>query len=221
PARPVRGLAAVRALPSGTRRADRPGRDDPVQGRPGLHRPAHHRPGHDRAQGHLPVLLPAPSRHDPDRPSHPRRGRLRRRGERPRHPHRDRRRGPARPRPSCLQSGQAIPGGQRWHGTPAEPTTTDYRTVPPARCGTLRRFLFGATQLLTTLTLAVPLAIGGGYLVATRVPALAKIIDGRPSRPTEAAFYLDALALSGVLFFGTLIAGLLFVVTVPRLLGLV
>lgn len=120
---------------------------------------------------------------------------------------------------SWLPSGRAVPAGEHWHGTPAEPTATDYRTVPPARCGPLRRFLFGTAQLLTTLTLAVPLAIGGGCLVATRVPALARIIEGHPAGPADAVFYLDALAVSGVLFFGTIVAGLLFTLTVPRLLG--
>ena len=42
---------------------------------------------------------------------------------------------------SALHAGQAVPAGQCWHGSPAQPAGPghDYQTVPPARCGTLRR----------------------------------------------------------------------------------
>ena len=35
---------------------------------------------------------------------------------------------------STLHSGQTVPAGERWHGSPAERTEVDYRTVPPAAC---------------------------------------------------------------------------------------
>ena len=35
---------------------------------------------------------------------------------------------------SSLHSGQAVPGGEHWHGSPAERTEVDYRTVAPASC---------------------------------------------------------------------------------------
>ena len=37
---------------------------------------------------------------------------------------------------SSLHSGQAVPAGERWHGSPAERTDVDYRTVAPAPCST-------------------------------------------------------------------------------------
>src|SRR5204863_1743626 len=40
---------------------------------------------------------------------------------------------------SALQSGQAVPRGERSHGSPAQPTEVNYVRVAPARCGTLRR----------------------------------------------------------------------------------
>src|SRR5206468_8989397 len=45
---------------------------------------------------------------------------------------------------SALLSGQAVPGGERWHGSPAQRTEVDYVRVPPARCGTLRRARYSA-----------------------------------------------------------------------------
>ena len=30
---------------------------------------------------------------------------------------------------SSLHAGQAVPDGERWHGSPAQPTTVNYRTV--------------------------------------------------------------------------------------------
>ena len=45
---------------------------------------------------------------------------------------------------SSLQSGQAVPDGESWHGSPAVRCDVDYRLVPPARCGRLRRFAYAA-----------------------------------------------------------------------------
>ena len=48
---------------------------------------------------------------------------------------------------SALLSGQAVPAGECWHGSPAEPPAPDddYRTVAPARCGALRRAWYSLT----------------------------------------------------------------------------
>ena len=40
---------------------------------------------------------------------------------------------------SSLHAGQAVPDGERWHGSPAQRTEVDYRTVDPAACGTRRQ----------------------------------------------------------------------------------
>ena len=50
-------------------------------------------------------------------------------------------------RSSSLHPGQAVPAGERWHGSPARPTDVDYRTVGPARCGRLRRAVYCLVQL--------------------------------------------------------------------------
>ena len=49
---------------------------------------------------------------------------------------------------SSLHSGQSVPAGAHWHGSPAEPTTVDYCTVRSTRLSFLRRFLLPLLQLL-------------------------------------------------------------------------
>src|SRR5438093_1772141 len=49
---------------------------------------------------------------------------------------------------SSLQSGQAVPAGERWHGSPAQRTDVSYLTLAPARCGRLRRAIFSTLMLL-------------------------------------------------------------------------
>ena len=62
---------------------------------------------------------------------------------------------------SSLQTPQAVPAGQIWHGSPARRTNTDYLRVPPAACGTRRRVIFSLLQLFNRLVLAVPAALLG------------------------------------------------------------
>ncbi|WP_052863165.1 Pls/PosA family non-ribosomal peptide synthetase [Streptomyces niger] len=121
---------------------------------------------------------------------------------------------------SSLYAGQSVPAGERWHGTPAQPTDTDYRRVGPARCSTASRVSYSLVQLLTALLVYVPLALSGADLLVTQVPQLDSLLTAEPLTFTSWVFYRDALAASFVLFFGSLILGLLFVTTVPRLLNL-
>jgi non-ribosomal peptide synthetase-like protein len=121
---------------------------------------------------------------------------------------------------SALYSGQSIPAGQRWHGSPAQPTDVNYLRIPAVRCGTLRRVWFCTVTLLCVFLLYLPLAEGGAYLLATSVPRLGRLLNPGMDAITSSALYLDALYVSLVLFFGLVLAGLLFVVTVPRLLNL-
>jgi non-ribosomal peptide synthetase-like protein len=122
---------------------------------------------------------------------------------------------------STLQSGDAVPDGQRWHGSPAQRTEVDYLRVAPADCGTLRRASFGFAALLQVLFLELPLAIGGVYLLLTEVPALDKLLGPGTEGIASLDFYVNALVLSLVLFFGLIVVGLVAMFTVPRLLNLV
>ena len=120
---------------------------------------------------------------------------------------------------SSLRPGQAVPAGERWHGSPAQPTDVDYRSVGPARCGAVRRVTHAVTQLLTALLVFLPLTTGVAVYVLADFPLLTGL-DTAPLAFTTWTFYRDALIVSAVLFFGFLVGGLLVVFTVPRVLNL-
>ncbi|MFG2964857.1 Pls/PosA family non-ribosomal peptide synthetase [Streptomyces sp. NPDC048288] len=122
---------------------------------------------------------------------------------------------------SALYRGQAVPDGEHWHGSPAEPTRVDYVRVAPAPCGTLRRAWFGLGTLLQLLFLYIPLLVGGIYMLFTEVPAIGKRLDPETAALAPSALLPDALVLSLVLFFGFLVLGLAALCTLPRLVGLV
>jgi non-ribosomal peptide synthetase-like protein len=121
---------------------------------------------------------------------------------------------------SSLHSGQAVPAGQRWHGSPAVRTDQNYMRVPSAGGGTLRRARFCLTTLLFLFFVELPLAEGGVFLLLTAVPKLGRVLDPGMNAITSSATYLEALYVSLVLFFGLVLAGLAFVIVVPRLLNL-
>jgi non-ribosomal peptide synthetase-like protein len=108
---------------------------------------------------------------------------------------------------SSLQSGQSVPAGERWHGSPARRTDVNYVRVPPARCGPLRRAISGAIMLIGILFLWAPLLELGFGLLFFEVSSLVK-----------GGLVIDALAFSAVLFFGAVLVGIFAVGTVPRLL---
>ncbi|MER6999213.1 Pls/PosA family non-ribosomal peptide synthetase [Streptomyces sp. NPDC000410] len=120
---------------------------------------------------------------------------------------------------SALQSGQSVPDGQRWHGSPAVRTELDYVRVAPARCGTLRRAGYALASVLQVIVLYVPLALGGSYMLLVQYPALERVLVPGHLAITSQGVYLDALVLSFTLYFGFLILGLGTLYTVPRLLN--
>jgi non-ribosomal peptide synthetase-like protein len=119
---------------------------------------------------------------------------------------------------SSLHTGQAVPAGERWHGSPAQRTEVDYR-VAPAGCTTLRRATYGVLQLLVALLVGLPLVFGGIAVVLLEFPKLAVLLESRALAFTSTIFYVDALIGASVLFFGLLLVGLVLVATVPRLLS--
>jgi non-ribosomal peptide synthetase-like protein len=114
---------------------------------------------------------------------------------------------------SALHAGQAVPSGQSWHGSPAQPTTVDYRAVAPARCGTVRRVGYSIVQLVTLLAVVIPLTGG-----ATRL--LVGLLDRAEQLLASPAGYLQLLLASLVGFLAVVLGGLLVVLTVPRVLNL-
>ncbi len=125
---------------------------------------------------------------------------------------------------SALHSGQTVPAGERWHGSPAQPTRVRYLRIAPARCGTLRRVSFSALSLLGLLLLYLPLLVAGLDLLVGAVSSLVELPDPGVLASTGAmtlrGLFVEALLLSFVLFFGAALVGLLLMVTVPRALNL-
>ncbi len=109
---------------------------------------------------------------------------------------------------SALHSGQAVPAGERWHGSPAQRTDVNYVRIPPARVSTLRRAIAGTLTLLVVLFIYVPLLEGG-------LDTLSVWVSAR----VETSLVIRALAISSVLFFGACAAGLLAIGIVPRALS--
>ncbi|QBD76336.1 peptide synthetase [Ktedonosporobacter rubrisoli] len=120
---------------------------------------------------------------------------------------------------SSLQSGQVIPPGQHWHGSPAQPTHLNYLRVEPANLSTLRRFNAGLIPLLIVFFVYMPLIFMGPCALFNLEPALAQLLTPNVIRLTEPTLYIDALGLSLVVFFGVGIGGLVFAFSVPRLLN--
>jgi len=112
---------------------------------------------------------------------------------------------------SALHRDQVVPAGERWHGSPAQRTTTDFVRVPPARVtrGGMRRAFSGAITLGGILFVVAPLLEWGLGLLFTLVAGLVG---------ERAGLVLEALVFSLVLFFGAVSVGLLAVGIVPRLL---
>ena len=70
---------------------------------------------------------------------------------------------------SSLQQGQRLPDGKRYHGSPAEETTTNFRLVDELTTPAWRRALFTAGQLLLALGVFGPARRHGGDLGADAV----------------------------------------------------
>jgi non-ribosomal peptide synthetase-like protein len=121
---------------------------------------------------------------------------------------------------SSLHVGRAVPDGERWHGSPAQPADVDYLVVEAARCGPVRRALYVAIQLLLRLAVALPLLIVGVVVLLGKSPWLVALLGGGVSTFAGWTVYRDALVATLVLFVGFLFTGLLLMTTVPRLLNI-
>jgi non-ribosomal peptide synthetase-like protein len=119
---------------------------------------------------------------------------------------------------SSLASGQAIPDGERWHGSPAEPAGAPLRGIDPARCTRARRVAYALGQLAMLLLVWLPVGIGGGLALLTQVPTVAHAFDPGRIDLTGWSFWGMHLAWSLALFTGGLVASLAVVTTVPRVL---
>ena len=112
---------------------------------------------------------------------------------------------------SSLQSGQHVPDGKRYHGSPAIETTTDYCPIEALPMSEFRRGAYSVTAVAGHFILTGPLLLMVLSLVLhTGNDALA----GSFTLSTM----LTVAGLSLALFGGGLVLGLITVLTVPRLL---
>ena len=121
---------------------------------------------------------------------------------------------------SALVLGQGVPAAERWHGSPARPTSVDFGGVEPARCGAPRRFLYPLSGLLVVLGIYLPLGLSGVVLLLAKVPQLAVLLEPGPLALSGWPLYRNILLTATVLYFGAILVGLVLVATVPRLLNL-
>ena len=119
---------------------------------------------------------------------------------------------------SALHSGQAVPKGERWHGSPAQRTDVRYVRVPPARVGTLRRAGYAVAALLVVLLLYLPLMQTGFTLAMRAASSLAEVVAPNAAAGV-AGLLIEAVLLSLVLFWGLALIGLALMVAVPRVLN--
>ncbi len=127
---------------------------------------------------------------------------------------------------SALHSGQVIPAGQRWHGSPAQPGAVDYLAVAPARCGRLLKARYCVLTLAMVFLVYLPLAWAGAYLlldVAQRlfpeIPSLAALLNSDTGTSIPAGFYAEVVPASLIMYCGVVLALLAGTASVPRLLN--
>jgi len=113
---------------------------------------------------------------------------------------------------SCLHANRTVPDGQHWHGSPAEPTDVDYQSVRPTKCGRHERIRYSVLQLLTMATVYLPLILIGTEAADVWLNSLSIAPSGWES-------LRDLLTWSLAAFIGLHLAGLVIVLTVPRLLN--
>jgi non-ribosomal peptide synthetase-like protein len=121
---------------------------------------------------------------------------------------------------STLYAGQAVPSGERWHGSPGRRTTEDYTAVEALPYRPWRRAVFAVTQLITTLGLG-RIMLGLVLMLAVLAhPRVAGLLESQPYAFTDWVFYADSIAFAGVAVFGGTIVALVVMTTVPRVLQL-
>ncbi len=117
---------------------------------------------------------------------------------------------------SSLQSGQRVPDGKHYHGSPAIETKADYCPIESKRCTSLRRGLYSGLQLASLLAVVVPVPV---MLMDFWYPYFAQFAGDAalPLAGSTTAFLSLMLLVSAGSFFGLLVTGLAGVYIVPRL----
>ncbi|MFE5160979.1 Pls/PosA family non-ribosomal peptide synthetase [Streptomyces sp. NPDC056697] len=120
---------------------------------------------------------------------------------------------------SALHEGQSIPAGQHWHGSPARPAPegSEYLTVPPTRCGRLRRVCHSLVTLLVLMATVGVAEVAVAALLEAR-PALVSTLTGAGG-PGSWSYYADGLEIAAAAVLGLALLGATLVPALSRVLS--
>lgn len=121
---------------------------------------------------------------------------------------------------SSLYAGQAVPGDERWHGTPGRRTDADFRTVDATPYRPWRRGWFAFTQFLSAAGLGRVMLTIATAMAVLAFPRVAALLEPQPLAFADWSFYAHAVGLAGLTVFGGTVVAFVIVTTVPRLLNL-
>ncbi|MGW6173236.1 Pls/PosA family non-ribosomal peptide synthetase [Arthrobacter sp. NPDC055138] len=121
---------------------------------------------------------------------------------------------------STLYTGQTVPDGERWHGSPGRPGAADYATVEPTPYRPWRRGWFAVSQLLGTVGLGRTMWGLVITLIILADPNVAALLATHEWAFGGWIFYADAVAYAGLGVIGGTIVALVLITTVPQLLQL-
>ncbi len=122
---------------------------------------------------------------------------------------------------SSLQSGQRVPAGKRYHGSPAIETSTEYRAVEGRACSTLRRWVYTAMVALPGFAVLTPLTVIVLYKAFPSIYAHTSSADVNLQSPGIHMLILsgEIAVITFALFVASLAISLTIVAFVPRLLN--
>ncbi|WP_461190168.1 Pls/PosA family non-ribosomal peptide synthetase [Arthrobacter sp. Z4-13] len=121
---------------------------------------------------------------------------------------------------STLYTGQSVPAGERWHGSPGRRTDVDYGGVEARPYSAWRRGWFATSQLISMVGLGRILLSQAVMLVVLANPSVAALLETQAFAFTDWVFYADAITYAGLAVFGGTVVSLLIVTTVPRVVQL-
>ena len=120
---------------------------------------------------------------------------------------------------SSLQSGQRVPDGRHYHGSPAVETKSDYCPIEGRECSSLRRVFYSAFELATLFAVMTPvpiMAMNAWYHTSTG-------FAGAPPHHFEGPIWSLApfmMLSSAGLLLGGIVLGILAVYAIPRICNL-
>jgi len=122
---------------------------------------------------------------------------------------------------SSLRRGQRLKAGKYYHGSPAQPTANRYRQLEKGTVSVTRMALFSLVQLVLMFLVFVPLPmlIIYNFLGADHNHSSTKIADLLPETVTL-SHLLDLVTWTSLLYVVFILAGLVFIILMPRFLNL-